>query len=584
LPAALVQPGDNRVRLHFRRTGPWEDLPAAAAIVQHVTVGTHDRITEPPPETDRPAYRAEPELDGVTRLHLMEGTAVAYYVIPPPRSKLRVRAQGHGALDVRVSTTEDHAAGRPATVVLDEPLRPSDRKSDLDLTGWSGVPIRIEVRVRGSTDDAVASLSRLGIILPRTMPVDRAPRKPRDIIVMSVEGFRADALQPDRQPPLPNIEALMERGLVFERAYALSPQAVPSHAAWLSSVTPPVHLTVRGTFVADGQKLMPETLGRAGYFRVVMTSNDYLNHERGLWQGFDSMRILGDLSEEEHAEAVIAAGLDSLRSRRQRWFLLANVNDPQAPYDPPRDLLRGMEIPPGAPPPHHTHLWVSRVRLGKTVPDAAQLAYVRRLYRGELQVIDRALGTLQAGLREAERAHDAIIVLVGVHGEEFFEHGGAGHDRTLYEESIRVPLIMHAPAVLEPGRVTTPVDLLDLAPTLADLVGATAPDIWQGESLLPLGDDPQPPPRLVVAYLGDGGRAALVGNYKIIMAAGGSERFFDLSLDPEEQTDRLAEGGVAVRVVRTALAWQLAHEKTWRRARWGTGANLRPAFALDLGM
>jgi arylsulfatase A-like enzyme len=317
---------------------------------------------------------------------------------------------------------------------------------------------------------------------------------------------------------------------------------------------------------------------------VLMTSNEYVSLERGLWQGFDSMKVLGDLAEEQHAEAVVAAGLEALRPRRRRWFLLANVNDPQAPYDPPRELLRGLEVPPGASLPHHTHIWVGRVRLGRTVPEAAELDYVRRLYRGELQVVDRAVGSLREQLEEADRFEQAIVVLVGVHGEEFFEHGGAGHGRTLYEESIRVPLMIHAPAALEPRRVRTPVDLLDLGPTLADLVGASAPDIWQGETLLPIVDDPQPSPRLVVAYLGDGSRAAIVGDYKIVMGAGGTERFFDLSTDPGEQTDRVVEGGVAVRVVRSALAWQLAHEKTWRRSRWGTGANLRAAFALDLGM
>lgn len=584
LPPDLVRPGDNRLRLHFRRTGPWEDVPSVAAIVQHVAVGTHARITDPPPEDEGPAYRVEASLDGVTRLHVLGGTALAYYVVPPPRGKLRIDARGHGAIDVRASTTADHEAGRPLTVLLDEPLRATGHKAELDLTGWGSAPVRIEVRVRGSGEDTVATVSRLAIASPRTLPVDRMPRKPRDLVVLSVEGLRGDALRADKTPALPQIEALMERGLVFERAYALSPQAVPSHAAWLSSVIPPVHLTVRGTFVADGQTLVPELLSRAGYFRVLMTSNEYVNLERGLWQGFDSMKILGELSEDQHAEAVVAAGLEALRPRRQRWFLLANVNDPQAPYDPPRDLLRGLERPLTAPLPHHTHIWVGRVKMGKAVPDEAQLEYIRRLYRGELQVVDRALESLRTGLEEPERFDDAIVVLVGVHGEEFLEHGGAGHGRTLFEESIHVPLVIHAPAVLAPGRVTTPIDLLDLGPTLADLVGATAPDNWQGESLLPLSNDPQPPPRLVVAYLGDGSRAAVVGDYKLIMGAGGNERFFDLSEDPGERDDRLDTGGVALRVVRGALAWQVANEQRWRRARWGTGANLRPAFALDLGM
>jgi arylsulfatase A-like enzyme len=584
LPEDLVRPGDNRLRLHFRRTGPWGDHASVAAIVQEVTVGTHARITEPPPDDERPAYRAEPRPDAATRLHLQGDTAIAFYFVPPPRGRLRIDATGHGALDVRVSTTADHVAGRAPTVLLDEPLRPSQRKADLDLAGWGSTPVRMEVRVRGSTADSVATISQLEVVVPRTIPVDRRPRTPRDLVVVSVEGLRADALQRGKAPSLPNIEALMERAVVFDRAYALSPAAVPSHAAWLSSVSPPVHLTVRGTFVADGQKLMPEILSRAGYFRVLMTSNDYVSHERGLWQGFDSAKILGELSEERHADAVIAAGIDALQGRRRRWFLLANVNDPQAPYDPPRELLREVEPPAGAPAPHHTHIWVGRVRLGRSVPDAAQLAYVRRLYRGEVQVVDRAIGSLRERLEEVGRFEDAIIVLLGVHGEEFLEHGGAGHDRKLFEESLRVPLVIHAPAVLDPGRVVAPVDLLDLAPTLADLVGAAAPDIWQGESLLPLTEDPQPPPRLVVAYLGDGSRAAVIGEHKLVVGAGGSEVFFDLSVDPGEQEDRLLQGGVGLRMVRTALAWQLAHETRWRRVRWGTGANLRPAFALDLGM
>jgi membrane-anchored protein YejM (alkaline phosphatase superfamily) len=224
------------------------------------------------------------------------------------------------------------------------------------------------------------------------------------------------------------------------------------------------------------------------------------------------------------------------------------------------------------------------VRLGKTLPGEAELGWVRRLYRGELQIVDEAVGELVAELREKQRLDDAIVVVVGVHGEEFFEHGGAGHDRTLFEESLRVPLIIHAPEVLAPGRVTVPVDLLDLAPTLADLTGVPVPDGWQGESLVPVIDDPQPPPRLVVAYLGDGSRAGIVGDHKLVLGAGGRETYFDLDRNAAEAPAQDDVGGIGLRIVRTALAWQLTHEARWRRARWGTGANLRPAFAQDLGM
>ena len=237
--------------------------------------------------------------------------------------------------------------------------------------------------------------------------------------------------------------------------------------------------------------------------------------------------------------------------------------------------------------PHLTHLWLGKVPTGKVEPSKAELAYVRRLYRGELQVVDQALGQIVEVLEGRGALDEAIIVLVGLHGEEFFEHGGAGHGFSLYEESLRVPLAIRAPELLAPGRVATPVDLLDLSPTLIDLLGLPFPSEWQGESLVPVIDDPQPPPRLVTAYMGDGSRAAIVGDSKLLLGSGrglDSQRFFDLRRDPGEQVDRLSEGGIALRMVRTAVAWELAEEGRWKRARWGTGADLAPAFALDHGM
>jgi arylsulfatase A-like enzyme len=229
--------------------------------------------------------------------------------------------------------------------------------------------------------------------------------------------------------------------------------------------------------------------------------------------------------------------------------------DPQAPYDPPRELLAGLLPPEGAPLPHLTHLWLGRVRTGAIIPDAAQRDYLRRLYRGELQRVDAALGQLLTALEDDGSLDEAIVVLVGVHGEEFFEHGSVGHGFTLHEESLRVPLAIRAPALLAPGRVSAPVDLLDLAPTLADLLGLPFPAAWQGDTLLPVIDDPQPPPRLVVAYLGDGSRAAIVGDLKLILGSGrDAQRFYDLALDPGEQQDRLGDGGIGLRIVRSALA------------------------------
>jgi hypothetical protein len=104
---------------------------------------------------------------------------------------------------------------------------------------------------------------------------------------------------------------------------------------------------------------------------------------------------------------------------------------------------------------------------------------------------------------------------------------------------------------------------------------------------VPLIDDPVPAPQLLISYLGDGSRAAVLGGYKLVQGPGyGAEaqRFFDLGEDPGEQVDRRADGGIALRMLRTALSWHLRYGAEWRRTRWGTGASLTPEFAVDNGL
>ncbi len=587
LPADLIRHGDNRLRLHFRRT-PGADTPApGAAALAMVEVGAHADITTSVtvPVTPTPPFTALLDERGVGGLELAPGTGLAFYLQPPRRARLDLDVAGAGVFEVLVSTTDDHRAGRRPTVASTEPLRDSGEHRSVDLSAWGDLPIRVELRARSGRDaTARARLTAAQITVKRVRPLDRRPRGPRDVIVLAIEGARADEVELGGRPPLPEIEALLNESLVFERAYAVSPAAVPSHAAWMSSVAPPVHLTVSGTFVADGQTLIPETLERLGHFRALIAANPDFSADRGLTQGIDEVHHVGNDGTDEHARAVVTAAIERMRGRVGRRFLVADFTDPQAPYEPPRELLGELVPPPKAPLAHLTHVWVGRVRLGKHVPDAKELAYVRRLYRGELQQVSVAVGELVEFLRAEGRLDETIIVMLGVHGEEFGEHGGAGHGMTLYEESLRVPLSIRAPDMVATGRITAPVDLLDLAPTLADLLGVPAPQPWQGESLIGVIDDPIPPPRLVSAYRGDGSRASVVGDAKLWLGPGTAERFFDLEADPHERVDALADGGVSLRIVRTAMAWELAFAATWRRGRWGTGANLRPAFALDHGM
>ncbi len=593
LPEDLVRAGENQVRFYFRSVDA--EAGEVSGAVSSVVVGPRDRIISPPAgaerrdaitvtapsggEADALSVRSNRDSGGMV---LSAGTGLAYYFVPPPRARLALEVAGQGALSVSVSTDADHEAGRPPTRLIEEPLRGSGQSVRADLSGWGDTPVRLEISVRG--EGASATFNQARVDVSRSIPVDRRARRPRDLFVLTVEGMRADALEVGRRPSLPNLEAFVASSLVFERAYAPSPAAIPSHAAWLSSAAPPRHLTVRGTFIADNHVLLPEALERGGYVRVLATANTDLNVDRGLLQGIDAHSVLPEVIEAPRATAVLSDALERLEGKAGRWYMHANVNDPQAPYDPPRELVRETTTPEGSPLPHLSHIWVGRVRLGKTVPTKEELVYMRRLYRGELQVVDEALGQLIHWLERERRLQDAIVVVLGVHGEEFYEHLGAGHARTLYEESLRVPLAIRAPSLLAAGRVGVAVDLLDVAPTLLDLQGLGVPDRWQGRSLIPVIDDPQPPPQAVGAYLGDGSRAMVVGRHKLVLGPGRKEEYTDLTLEPGEDPEVPSAPGIGLRIVRTALAWELWSDEAWRRARWGTGANLTATFARDWGM
>ncbi len=587
LPTELLRTGENHLRLHFRRTGTFRGQSVSAA-VQTVEVGTLQAIREGAPETVN--YRHETGSSGGGRLSVPRGMSLAYYIVPPRRGHLHMDVFGSGAIEVLASTDAQHDAGEVPVRLLAEPLRETGQDLDVDLSGYAGIPTRIEIRVQGSDPGDGAMLRALDVIAHRSIPIDRRARELRNIYVLALEGVRPDDLLGLRRkgPQLEVIRKFAAESLVFDRAYAVGVAAVPSHAAVLSSVVPPGHLTLRGTFIAQARALLPEVLDRAGYYNIAISANADVSRERGFTQGVDHHRLFrGAGPTGSDADNVVTAIFRQLELRPSPRFVYAVFSDAQAPYDPPHRYMENTEVPDEAPVPHRTHMWVARVRAKRIEPDKAQLGYVHRLYLGEIEALDAAVGKFLVELENRGELEASIVVLVGIHGEEFLEHGGAGHGRTLFEESIRVPFAIRAPKLLAPGRVDEPVDLLDLAPTLADLVGVAPPNEWHGASLVPIIDDPQPPPRLLVSYFGDGSQAGIIGDYKLILGSGvgvGNQRFYDLKKDPHETSDRRDEAGIALRMLRTALRWERSEQPNWKRARWGTGANLSAVFAIDHGL
>jgi arylsulfatase A-like enzyme len=175
-----------------------------------------------------------------------------------------------------------------------------------------------------------------------------------------------------------------------------------------------------------------------------------------------------------------------------------------------------------------------------------EVSFLRDLYDEEIRHTDAGIGRLLGSLRHRGLDDETLVVVVGDHGEEFVEHGGLGHTRTLYDEVLRVPLIIRGPASLRgPRSVDGPVSLVALMPTLLDLMDVDASALrFQAPSFAPLlsGSAPGEPEVLFCEVDFDSWDAhqkgIVVGDSKLIRDdRSGSIELYDLAADPGERSD-----------------------------------------------
>lgn len=296
---------------------------------------------------------------------------------------------------------------------------------------------------------------------------------------------------------------------------------------------------------------------------IVRNTSHPMNPTGGFGRGFDTF-------EEEclwkPAACVNALALKHLRREEERpFFLYLHYIDPHSPYRPPwsegrhfRFARRGGSekrfIRRGEPGP-----FMERVHNGKLGPGVTQadLQHLIDLYDEEIAYFDRRFGELLAAVRETGLLDDTILVFTADHGEEFLEHGFAGHCRALFDTVIRTPLIVHIPGA-EPRVVTAPVRNLDIVPTLLDYAGVdTAGLELEGRSLRALiegKDDGEP--RWQFASQGvfrsvSDSRFKLIHNLKR-----GDLWLYDVAADPEETRNVLARERRSFYPLRDSLnAW-----------------------------
>lgn len=349
---------------------------------------------------------------------------------------------------------------------------------------------------------------------------ERPPSPPAsrpNLILLSIDTLRADRLgcYGGPHPASPAIDAMARGGARFVNAYAASPWTLPSHMTMMTGLYPSAHgvhpdrgklagverasqsFAIRGS---ERLATLAERLSRLGYRTEAITEGGWVAAKFGFGQGFDRYVAHDDDNLDAGTQKLALdwlasrASVDGSRGDARPFFLFVHTYQVHQPYHqpPPYDALF---VPPG-----HRGYALPRASLPLAIldkfkersfpPTAADVQAFRARYDGEVRHADAFVGHLLATLKRLGLGRDTVVLLTSDHGEELFDHGGFDHGDTLYDEALRVPMILWGPGRIPEGKILrAAAGSIDVLPTLVELAGGTAfgekaPPI-QGESLVP---------------------------------------------------------------------------------------------------
>jgi arylsulfatase A-like enzyme len=384
----------------------------------------------------------------------------------------------------------------------------------------------------------------------------------RDVVLILLESTGARHLKfyGAELDSTPNLTRMAESGIVFDRAYAAYPESIKGLFSILCSRYPAIE-TSSENYRHIGKPSLAHVLRKAGYRTALFHSGRFIYlgmedviQERGYEQLFDAGAIGGQ------RESSFGVEEPATVERMLQWL-------EHLPADKPFFLTY---LPTAG---HHPYLTPAA---GPFSEETDARRYLNALHYG-----DQALGQLFEGMKKLGRYENSLFVFCGDHGEAFGEHAGNfGHTLYLYEENIRVPLVVFAPGLTTAQyRVPHLASVIDIAPTILDLLGLEVPLAYQGVTLLRV----QPETALFFTDYS----TRLVGlreeRWKFIYEfESGRSSLFDLEHDPRETINLCARFPERTRLYESrAKAWSAAQKQSVLR---DSARAREPALASDRAM
>lgn len=384
-----------------------------------------------------------------------------------------------------------------------------------------------------------------------------------DVVVITLDAWRADAFNKTLTPKL--YDFAQSDGLVFANARAPSSWTLPSFSAALTGSYNVANMEgLRSGGPSPGRRpwdVVPRTWAEvmrdSGYDTYAVLSNPHLDTTRLIFRGFSdfdyvdfhpvlaavrfydsalyfavrgrkcSREVPGETTRRLMDKTLKILGIPGKRPK----FIWVHILDPHFPYQPLRRVLEE-----SAP------YLLNKADYGtdRKYLKEANSGVVKALYDAEVRSTDSLVEPL---LSDLERRKNTLVVISADHGEEFFEHGGKEHSRTLYDEVCRVPLIVALPDAgrsrPRAGAVSAPVSLVDVAPSVLNYLGLPVPPTMEGRQDLLTGNPPEDRTVYVTLNRAANMLAALAEGDKKVIAKIKEDRadveYYDLRADPGEQ-------------------------------------------------
>ncbi len=552
LPAERLRIGENSVQIRVPRAGAVGGIANAGVLIDWMRIGPAD---DPHGEEAPPSPTSLMSGEGEARsLTIPSGWTLGFTMEMPESARLRGIARGSGRVEVLA-----HRDGRAPEAIG---TLTGGQSFDLDLAAFGTEITRLDFRATGET-----TLVRPAVVTLDAAPLRERPRM-RNVLVYLTDTLRADKLRPYRPETrvrTPALETFVRNAAVMLRGHSQENWTKPSVATLLSGLYPWEHnATSEEAVVPRAVELLGERLGTSDYFRGAFVANGFCSDRFGFEQGWNTFRNYIREGRRSQAEFVAADVIDWLdrRPAERPFFLYVHTIDPHVPYMPPRESLTLYDPDPysGIVDFARDRELLEGIKSGRIRLNDRDRVRLEALYDGEISYHDTHFGSIMQALEARGVADDTIIVFTADHGEEFWDHDSVGHGHSVWEELIRVPLIVRIPGVTDGAmRIDDAVGLVDVLPTIFDALGMEIPSDLSGHSFLPqlLGASADAPRFTVTGFM-DGWRAINVGRLKLIHRTERRIMLYDTVSDPGETRDLAAEHPIALRYARGLLGLGLA--------------------------